>query len=66
MWPVNNVIPFVTSYYVKTGRGIKSLFYASTAGYNKPEVDGALLLPLLKPAGVVLRSVTVTVCGLQF
>ena len=33
---------------------------------NIPEGDGALILPLLKPAGVVLRSVAITVCGLQF
>ena len=66
MWPVNNVIPWVTSYYVKTGRGIKSLFYVNTARNNKPGADGALILPLLKPAGVVIKSVTVAVCGLQF
>ena len=66
MWPVNNVIPWVTSYYVKTGRSIKSLFYVNIAGNNKPGADGALILPLLKPAAVVIRSVTVAVCGLQF
>ena len=68
MWPVNNVIPCVTSYYVKTGRGIYnwSLFYVNTAQNNKPEVDGALILPLPRPAHVVLRSLTVAVCGLQF
>ena len=66
MCPVNNVIPCVTSYYVKTERGILSLFYVNTARNNKPEADGALLLPLLRLAIVVLRSVTVAVCGLQF
>ena len=66
MWPVNNVIPCVTSYYVKTEGGILSLFYVNTARNNKPETDGALLLPLLRLAGFVLRSVTVAVCGLQF
>ena len=66
MCPVNNVIPCVTSYYVKTERGILSLFYVNTARNNKPEADGALLLPLLRLASVVLRSVTVAVCGLQF
>ena len=66
MCPVNNVIPCVTSYYVKTERGILSLFYVNTARNNKPETDGALLLPLLRLAGFVLRSVTVAVRGLQF
>ena len=66
MWPVNNVIPCVTSYYVKTGRSIKSLFYVNTARNNKPQVDGALIFPLLRPACVVVRSVTVAFCGLHF
>ena len=60
MCPVNNVIPCVTSYYVKTERGILSLFYVNTARNNKPEADGALLLPLLRlaslPAGVLWGS----------
>ena len=60
------MIPCVTSYYVKTERGILSLFYVNTARNNKPEADGALILPFLKPAGVVLRSVTIAICGLQF
>ena len=42
------------------------LFYVNTARNNKPEADGALILPFLKPAGVVLRSVTIAICGLQF
>ena len=32
---------------------------------NKPEGDGALILPLFTPAGVVLRSGTVAVCNLH-
>ena len=32
---------------------------------NKPEGDGALLLPLSTPAGVVLTSGTVAVCNLH-
>ena len=32
---------------------------------NKPEVDGALILPLPTPAGVVLRSGTVFVFNLH-
>ena len=33
---------------------------------NIPEGDGTLILLLPTPAGVVLRSGTVAVCGLQF
>ena len=32
---------------------------------NKPEGDGALILPLSTPAGVVLRSGTLAVCNLH-
>ena len=32
---------------------------------NIPEGDGALILPLPTPAGVVLRSVTLAVCNLH-
>ena len=33
---------------------------------NIPDGNGALILPLPTPAAVVLRSITVAVCGLQF
>ena len=59
------MIPWVTSYYVKTGRGIKSLFYVNTPRNNKPEADGALILPLPTPVGGVLRSGNVAVCNLH-
>ena len=64
---VNNVILCVTSYYVKKGRGKWFLFYFNTAQNNKPAVDGTLILSLLPPSSVVLRSVTVAAnCELQF
>ena len=63
---INNVILCVTSYYVKNGRGKLFLFYVNTAQNNKPAADCAHILSLLIPSCVVLRSVTVAVCGLQF
>ena len=56
MWPVNNVVPCVTSYYVKKGRGTSSYFTLIHAAQNNiPEGDGALILPLPTLAGVVLE-----------
>ena len=66
MWPVNNVIPCVTSYYVKKSRGKWFLFYVNTAQNKNSAADGALILSLVTPSCVVLRSLTVAVCGLQF
>ena len=67
MWPVNDVIPCVTSYYVKKGRDKYSPYFLpiDAAQNNIPEGDGALILPLPTPAGVVLRSGTVAVCNLH-
>ena len=46
---------------------VNSPFFMSIheAQNNKPEVDGALILPLPTPAGVVLRSGTVFVFNLH-
>ena len=67
MWLVNNVIPCVTSYYCKKGRGHGSYFMSiHGAQNNKPEGDGALILSLLTPSCVVLRSVTLTVWGMDY
>ena len=66
MWPVNNVITCVTSYYVNKSRGKWFLFYVNTAQNRNCAADGALILSLVTPFCVVLRSVTVAVCGLQF
>ena len=66
MWPVNNVIPCVTSYYVKKYRGTWFLFYVNTAQNKKLAVNGALIFSLLAPSCIVLRSVTVSVCGMGY
>ena len=63
---VNNVIPCVTSYYVKRGRSKWLQFYVNTAQNKNSVADGALILSLVTPSCVVLRSVTVAGCGLQF
>ena len=63
---VNNVIPCVTGYYVKRGRSKWFQFYVNTAQNKNSAVDGALVLSLVTPSCVVLRSVTVAGCGLQF
>ena len=63
---MNNVIPCVTSYYVKKGRDKWFLFYVNTAQINKNAGDGALILSLPSPSFVVLRSVTVAVCGIGY
>ena len=66
MWPVNIVIPCVTSYYVKKVEVNSPYFMSIYAGQNIiPERDGALILPLPTPAGVVLRSGTVAVYNLH-
>ena len=53
MWSVNNLVnsPYCMPIHA--------------AQNNIPEGDGALILPLSSPAGVVLRSGTVTVCNLH-
>ena len=63
---VNKVIPCVTSYYVKKSRDEWFLFYVNRAQNKKPASDGALILSLLTPSCVVLRSVTVAVCGMGY
>ena len=65
MWPVN-VMPCVTSYYVKKGSGKWFLFYVNTAQNKNSAADGALILSLVTPSCVVLRSFAVAVSGLQF
>ena len=50
MWPVNNVIPCVTSYYVKKVE-VNSPYFMSihAAQNNKREGDGVLILSVLTP-----------------
>ena len=58
------VSPFIMSKKVE----VNSPYFMSihAAQKNKPEGDGALILSLLTPSCVVLRSVTVAICWLQF
>ena len=42
------------------------LFYVNTAQNKNSAADGALIVSLVTPSCVVLRSVTVGGCGLQF
>ena len=66
MWPVNNVVPCVTSYYVKKVVANSPYFMSIHAAQNIiPEGDGALILPLLTSSSVVLRSGTVAFCNLH-
>ena len=46
---VNNVIPCVTSYYVKRGRSKWFQFYVNTAQNKNSAADGALILSLVTP-----------------
>ena len=60
MWPVNIVIPCVTSYYVKKVEVNSPYFMSIHAAQNNiPDGDGALILPLPTPFGVALRGGTV-------
>ena len=66
MWPVTMlslVLPVIMSKKV----AVNSPYFMSihAAQNNKPEGDGALVVPLPTPAGVVVRSGTVAVCNLH-
>ena len=57
------VLPVIMSKKV----AVNSPYFMSihAAQNNKPEGDGALVVPLPTPAGVVVRSGTVAVCNLH-